>query len=452
MKQKIQKFLESKCLLLGVFGVLILLFLLKQTLAPLAVIAFALMSIFVFCDDLKNIYGLIIFIPIFMQDLAQEMDWAFYIICISIALIGMIYFVVKKIFFEKQVVKKGKMFLPWIISTLAFCLGGLLIHFNFLGLLATLGLSLLTYALYFLAINFTTKLRTHIAYTFIIGGLTVAVAFFILILRENWLLDGIASRTVIWVGAQNINTVAILYTLAIISCFMLGIGKKSDWLYFLLAVFFEVMICFTYCRLMIVISAVVLLTLFVLSIVKSKTKLTYLWTSLALLILAGGVFLIFRQQVIDIIKALFEKTQAGGNGRQELWTWCWEKFTQNPIFGYGFVAYEKVPGIRDTIPLVLAHNTILQWLTSLGIVGTLLMGFFYFSKYKLMFKGFKWTRFFEVFTIIMLALTGLVDQAITMDPFMFIIPYIYLAIIEKENESKIVFDKNFLNKTQIKLN
>ena len=101
---------------------------------------------------------------------------------------------------------------------------------------------------------------------------------------------------------------------------------------------------------------------------------------------------------------------------------------------------------------MLAHNTLLQWLTSLGIIGTLLMGFFYFSKYKLLFKGFKWTRFFEVFSIIMLASTGIIDQSITMDPFIFVIPYIYFAIIEEESKSKIVFYKNFLNKTQIKMN
>ena len=446
MKQKIQNILESKYFLLVLFA-------LKQTLLPLAIIAFSLIAIFVFCDDVRNIYGLYIFVPIFMQDLAKETDWTFYIICISLAVCGMIYFLIRKIAFEKVKVQKGKMFWAWVISTVAFCLGGILIHFNILTLLAILGLSILTYLFYFLAVNFTKDLKKHLAYTFIFGAFVSAIAFFILVLRENLgLLEGIASRKVSWVGAQNVNTVAILYTLAIISSFMLGLGKRYDWLYFLVAVFFEGMIYFTYCRLMIFISALIFLFLTILSIVKSKGKMNYLWTTLALLAFAGGMFLLFRKEVIDIITALFVKTQAGGNGRQSLWPWCWNRFEENKAFGYGFVAYEKVPGIRDTIPLVLAHNVALQWLTSLGIVGSLLMLFFYFSKYKLMFTNFKWKRFFDILSILMLAATGFIDQAIIMDPFMFFIPYLYLALIEKESESEIVFDKDLLNRTQIKTN
>ena len=71
-----------------------------------------------------------------------------------------------------------------------------------------------------------------------------------------------------------------------------------------------------------------------------------------------------------------------GNGRQILWPWCWNKFKENPLFGIGFVSKDdSVPTLVSTDSIVLAHNSILQYLTSLGIIGTLMMGYFYFKKY-----------------------------------------------------------------------
>ncbi len=436
MKSKIQNFLESKWFLPVVFTITTVLWACGQTLATLVCVALALLLQCVFCDNLVNIFGLIIFIPFFMEDLAVDASWIFYIVCISVAVLGMLYFVIKKLCFEKKRVTKGKMFWAWVVSMVAFMLGGIVGHFNYLATLAIVGIGLLTYFFYFLAVNFTNGLKDGLAYSFIVGSLFAFCIYFILIVRQGGgILYAIAHREFIWIGAENINTMAIFYCLAIISLFALGVGKKKDYLYFLLACVFEVFTFITYCRLMIFISAIVFVILFIVSIIKSPKRINYLWVILGLMGLAGLCFVIKRNETIDIVKGLFVKNALGTNGRNDLWSWCWNKFIENPIFGYGFVAYEPVPAIRDTVSIIIAHNTILQWLTSCGIIGIILLGYFYFVKYRLIFKGVNKGRFYVIVALIMMACSGMADQAIIMDFFAYIIPFFCLAIIECEGKT-----------------
>ena len=440
MKSKIQKFLESKWFLPIVFTILLILWACGQTLVTLACIALAVVLQFIFCDNVINVFGPVIFIPFFMEDLEVSASWVYYIICISVAFLGIIYFVIKKICFEKKQVTKGKMFWAWIVSMVAFMLGGIIGHFNYLAILAIIGTGLLVYFFYFLAVNFTSGLKERLAYTFIVGGLLIFLEYLILIIRQGGnILDAIVGREFLFIGAEGINTVAIFYCLAIISCFVIGVGNKFDYLYFLLSVIFEGLLFLTYSRWMILISALVLVPLVVIAIIKSKKKLNFLWVTLGLLGFVTIMIAIFRDKAISIVTHLFDKNKKGSNGRGDLWPWCIDKFKESPIFGYGFVADEPVPGVRDYSAIILAHNTILQWLTSCGVVGILLMGYFYFVKYRAMFTKINFDRLFTLFAIFMIELSGMLDQASTMDFFIYLVPFIYLAIIENE---KIVDSKS----------
>lgn len=435
MKSKIQNFLESKWFLPILFTILLILWACGQTLVTLAIIALAVVLQFVFCDNVINVFGPVIFIPFFMEDLEVSASWVYYIICISAAFLGIIYFVIKKVCFEKKHVTKGKMFWAWIVSMVAFMLGGVIGHFNYLATLVIIGTGLLVYFFYFLAVNFTSGLKERLAYTFIVGGILIFLEYAFLIICEGGnIFDAIVSRGFIFIGAEGINTVAIFYCLAIISCFVIGIGNKFDYLYFLLSVIFEGLLFLTYSRWMILISILVIVPLVVIAIIKSKKKLNFLWVTLGLLGFVAIMIVIFRDKAISIVTHLFDKNKKGSNGRGSLWPWCIDRFKEYPIFGYGFVADELVPAVREYSAIILAHNTILQWITSCGIVGTLMMAYFYFIKYRIMFTKINFDRLLTLFAIIMIALSGMLDQAATMDFFMYLVPFMYLAIIENENK------------------
>ena len=76
-----------------------------------------------------------------------------------------------------------------------------------------------------------------------------------------------------------------------------------------------------------------------------------------------------------------------------------------------------------------AHNTVLQWAVSCGVFGLLCSVWFYFEKYKLIFLGFKENAYLSCFAIIV-AMSGMVDQAAAMDPFVYLLPLVILAAIE----------------------
>ena len=134
----------------------------------------------------------------------------------------------------------------------------------------------------------------------------------------------------------------------------------------------------------------------------------------------------FTDHILKFIDMIIAKIRRGLNGRDELWPWCVRRFLEYPALGYGFIASETVPTVR--VNLVLAHNTLLQWLTSTGIIGTSLMVYFYIRKYKAVFSGARSVaKTFIILAVICVELTGMMDQAAAMDIFVFSLPVLLLA-------------------------
>lgn len=303
-------------------------------------------------------------------------------------------------------------------------------------MLSLFAFGVITYILYWLAINCCNNLKNYLFKLSIYGAIAISV----MIIISNSLSGDFIGTTVydrnLWVGAQNINVAAVFLSLGVISCFGLGFRTKYDFLYYALATALMLMLLFTYCRVMIAITIVMFIPMLIISIIKSPRKLNYLWPTIVIVFAGVTIFIIFKQQIFDIFHLLMLKTKTGANGRDILWPWCIEKFKEYPIFGYGFISKEYVPTIRNVINLILAHNTILQWLTSLGIVGSVLLIYFYYKKYQITFSKFSWNKLFLVFAIVTIALSGMVDQSATMD--FFVVTYIYLLISSCEQENALV--------------
>lgn len=62
-----------------------------------------------------------------------------------------------------------------------------------------------------------------------------------------------------------------------------------------------------------------------------------------------------------------------GNGREELWGFCKDKFEQNKLFGIGFTNNTPVPSLEAQILpgkyLIYCHNIFIQLFTCTGIIG-----------------------------------------------------------------------------------
>ena len=82
------------------------------------------------------------------------------------------------------------------------------------------------------------------------------------------------------------------------------------------------------------------------------------------------LFIIFREK-ITLMLANMTAMGFNNNGRYALWRIAGENFRKSPVFGIGYFSYECSVSITSTFAPQLAHNTIFQVFSSMGIFGML---------------------------------------------------------------------------------
>lgn len=432
VNNKIKNVLESFYLIpaIYVFAVLGRVFDVIQITLP--IIALTVILILVFCDDVKNVLGIIFYAPFYIKDISMNLRFELYVAVIACVVLALIYFFVRSVLsLKKQKEKiKGKLYVPLIIITVAYLLGGIAYDFNLFNAVTILTLSIATFLFYYIALNCTKDIGKYMNKVFVVGA--VLVSF--MVLYENFVNYGgikyIFNRSrYTWVCAENVNVAATFILLGLCGAFGLGYKTNKDGIWLIVASCFYFFIVITYCRMMTAIGALALLVFTIVNFIKSPRKRIYLIYIGAIIIVGIAIIISFWDVIYNILHALIGKK--GMTGRDELWPWCIEMFKQNPIFGIGFKIEEKVPMMgAGAAHYVLAHNTLIQWLVSLGIVGALCMLVFTAFKYRIILKDFFGEGVVLRLLIIFVALSGITDQAPQMDPFIYNIIIVVIASIE----------------------
>lgn len=411
------------------------------------ILAVYTLAVFVFCKDVKNILPIIFSVPFFISSVESN---KINILAVSLAIfvIGAIYYTIKQFVTQKDI-KKGKMFWAFVVALCAYLLGGVFVNFNLINSLIIIGLTLATYFIYWISINFCKDIAKYIAQILICIGVMLTVQMLIEYLQvENSFAHAILSKNVIWIGIQHINTVAIYLALAMASAFYLGFKNKFDYLFAMIALYFAGCTYFTYARLVVLICFVTLVSLMIYTFVKSQNKKKFIIFITFVIFIIGIQILVLYKLGFRVFERVIEMGYSG-NGRQILWPWCWDKFKGSPLFGIGFVSEEDpVPTLVSTDSIVLAHNSVLQYLTSLGIIGTLMMGYFYFKKYKILLSKLNTVKLFNLIQVLIIAFAGIVDQAPTMDVFILSISFVFIAIAETDDGKDLFAEKWMLKKAE----
>lgn len=376
------------------------------------------------CSDIKNAFVPLIYISFFIEDIFLYANWIVYGISIGLVVICFIYYMIVNIRKNAGSIKRGKMFWGFVCMAVAFTLGGLIGEYRVVEKFALVGMVVFGYLIYFICINFCYNLRDFLLRIITFGSLVIAAETIIQYMQADDMLTAIIYRYFLHVGAQNINVASLFIAMGIITCFGLGYKKRKDYIYFAIAIFLEISVCFTFCRMNIVLSGIAFLGLFSLSFVKSNNKVEYC----IVISTAAMIALIYEKDLSILLGSFISKFETGTNGRDGLWRFSWEKFITHPIFGVGFILPEKIPSL-DT-GFLIVHNTVLQYLATVGIVGTILVAYFYFLKYKICTKKPLTDNKFLLILIIFIELTGITDQAATMDAFVFVLVAIIIAAIE----------------------
>ncbi|MBQ7453368.1 MAG: O-antigen ligase family protein [Clostridia bacterium] len=391
--------------------------------------------VFVVCDDAKNALVPLLTVAFFLNSFKDSKVYVFYIIAASLFVVGAIYYLVKMLAIRKAKATKGKMFYAMIAYAVAVFFGGLIGHFNIVVSLILLGFCLAIYFCYFILLNFSENLKDAVRWFFIIVSIELFVQLIISHTGQGDFAWSLVHRNVLEIGVQNINVASIYVMLGMIASLWLAYENKKYDVYYALAAFAQyLLIFFLYSRMTTLTATIALIACGIYVFVKSENKKRFSFWAIGLVVVIALLSAIFWSMINDIVQS-YTARLAGGNGRETLWPWCFEKFKENPWFGIGFISAEPVPCV-STPSVVMAHNTILQYLTSTGIVGTAIMMYFFVVKYRVVFNDFKKFDWFGAIMVVGVALIGITDQSQTIDIFMISISLGLVALCEILNKQK----------------
>lgn len=435
--QKIRKVLESFWVVPVTFAVAFICRLLDITVVSVVIAVALSCCTLALCKDVKNVLAIVFYGPFYIKDIVSSPNKVLFTVAVLTLVSALAIFTVYKLITlsKQKTLKKGALYIPFAVATVGYLLGGIGYSYKLSTAVTVLMLCLATFCFYFICLNCTQNLGRFMCKVFIVGAVLVSL----LIMYENYLSYGdilsiFKKNQTLWVGAENVNVSALFVLLGVCGAFYLGYKTERDGKFLVVATVLCFFILITYCRTAVALAGLAMVTFTVLSFVKSPDKKRYAIYLGSCLLACAVILALSWNMVYPVLSTLTNRLLHGdGSGREYLWPWCIEKFKEAPVFGIGF-KYYGLDGVPYMGPgassYVLAHNTILQWLCSLGVVGTVAMLFFTVCKYRIIEKDFKGEGFLLRLTIIFFALSGVFDQAVQMDPFIYNIIMVLIASVE----------------------
>jgi len=206
-----------------------------------------------------------------------------------------------------------------------------------------------------------------------LGIITVELVAFYLRYYELGTPLNSAWKDKICVGWGVSNVIGELMVMLVPACFYLMQKERHGWAYYLMAIVCTAIMVFTFSRNAILFGAPLALGCAIYSAFFGKNnRRLYLWMSLGvlgLLCLAALVLFVWTDYGTELFR-FFINAGTDGRGREAFWARWIEYFKEYPLFGAGLAA-DKVTQGHHSIFQRLAHNTVIQFLGSCGIVGLL---------------------------------------------------------------------------------
>lgn len=273
-------------------------------------------------------------------------------------------------------------------------------------------------ALYFVftaTVNWKKAKKDYFAWLGTIMGLTVCLQVAYLFLTNGVLQNGAINKGQLVTGWGMSNNVGALIALSIPFAFYLVCTKKHSYFYFILSVFLLVGLISTCSRASILCGCGIYVLSFIVTAIKTKNKKEFWIFSSVFFVLALSILFIFKDSVIKLFS--YVPNMLDDNGRFPIYEQGWKNFLSNPIFGRGFTFYKTdyQPYAFSTLKDFNSffpprwHNTVIQILSSCGIVGMIGYLIHRWQTIVLFFKKPSLEKTFIGFSILTLLLMSLLD-------------------------------------------
>lgn len=174
-------------------------------------------------------------------------------------------------------------------------------------------------------------------------------------------------------------------------------------------------------------------------LVKGKYRIPNLCITAAIAVTGAVLIGVFHREIAEALKTIFENIivdgELNGSGRWRLWKEALTYFSEYPLFGAGFYVERSYDAFEllGLVPL-MCHNTILQLMSSCGIVGLVAYCIHRVQTVTCYCKNITVERTFIALTIAIILLLSLIDMHI-FNIFPTIIYSCLLAVLEKSERS-----------------
>ncbi len=389
--------------------------------------------------DLTPLIPLPLFVVLAIRDLSIFNDARVFLIFIPAIFCFITHFAlypVKKIFF-------GKLFLPLIAVCVALFLGGLFSdEGNFQqGLPTVIMIGPIVFIAYFLFSQYIQPRDNFNVCKFMFATLVfLGVASSIELFAHRMFFSPPANFMSL--GWGNVNTVSSIMLLAIPSCIYMMLYGKSPVLYVVILVLLYGTVILTHSEAVMGLSVAFapIIAVAVITNGKLKSRKLSIFKNV-IFVLVGLITIAFVIITVlgyfdDLVNILFLE-MSDDSQRTDLYILAFEVFKNNPLFGVGqgFIPIENTAVNISGLITFNFHSTFIHVLATMGIFGTLVYGYYFFARYRIITKNNTPENLFAFFTFTMFEIYAAVDTGeFSLIPLMLAVTSL-LAVIEFSNNN-----------------
>lgn len=226
---------------------------------------------------------------------------------------------------------------------------------------------------------------------------------------DSIIADGSVVKESIVFGWGIWNTAGVCLAVLIPMCFLGAYRAKKPYAYLALAAITFGAAVLTLSRNALLFGGIAFAVCIIICCFGRKNRRVFVCVTVAgVLLVIGGLFL-FRERIAVILSDFLERGFSD-NGRYVLWETGINNFLSSPIFGVGFFAF-----VSDTFETVtfmpdMAHQTIVQLLSCMGIVGLASYGFYRFKTLTLFLKRPSVEKLLLLCSVLVLLFESLLDN------------------------------------------
>ena len=280
----------------------------------------------------------------------------------------------------------------------------------------------LLYFIFTATINWEKVNKQYFAWLGLFMGIIVSLELVNIYIIEQAIQNGSIIRGKLYTGWGHYNNIGALIAMSIPFAFYLACKKKHNYIFLILGTLLLIALLLSCSRGSIVGGVIIYITSFVITFFKAENKKIFRISTAILMaigIICGIIF-------VDKLITLFEKVPSiidtsnnslafNDSSRFVIYEEGFNAFLKYPIFGQSFYPTDFVPYDFSRLDSFSSffpprwHNTIIQILSSCGIVGMIAYSFHRIQTIKLFFKKPTLEKTFIGLSIAVLLITSLLD-------------------------------------------